>query len=169
MTRRANQPHITIAFALGNAEPRYRLTYHNVGFLMADYLAELSEPLPIKIIKNPGFMNEAGPALKKAARYVPPEHILILQDDSDIILGEYKLSFDRGSAGHNGIASIIAALGAKNFWRLRIGIRPDTTPDFPEQDRLQAGDFVLQKISPAHQEILKSVFAQAAEELKTKV
>ena len=49
---------------------------------------------------------------------------LIIHDDSDIEIGKYKISFDRGSAGHNGVESIIKSLKTKDFWRLRIGIDP---------------------------------------------
>ena len=52
---------------------------------------------------------------------------MIVHDDSDLEFGKYKLSFDRGSAGHKGVESIIKAVGNENLIRVRIGIAPTRT------------------------------------------
>jgi len=92
-------------------------------------------------------------ALKKYK--VKPEELLVIHDDADIELGQYKISFSRNSAGHHGVDSIIKSLGTKNFWRLRIGIG--------KPRRKKAEDIVLKKISRVDWEILAKVFDDIAE------
>lgn len=104
-------------------------------------------------IKSLVFMNESGLAIKQAAEHfnVEPKKILVIHDDSDLYVGKFKLSFNRGSAGHKGAESVIKSLGTKAFWRLRIGIRPRAA------QRKKAGDFVLKKINSAQRKILESM------------
>ena len=165
---------IKIIVGLGNPDKKYENTYHNVGKLMLDYLIKKIEcesrsmkhelfefyKLNNRIIVKPlTFMNESGKAVKAALDYfkLKPEEMLIVHDDSDIELGKYKISFARGSAGHKGIKSIIKSLGTKNFWRLRIGIRPKK---FLRQSvlRTKAGELVLKKIKKEDWVTLQKVF-----------
>ena len=96
-------------------------------------------------------MNRSGEAVKKASQFykTKPEHIFVLHDDSDIILGQTKMSFGRSSAGHKGVDSIIKHLKTKNFWRFRIGIG--------RKKHVLAEDIVLKKLTPKDREILKTV------------
>ncbi len=157
---------VKLIIGLGNPDKEYENTYHNVGFLAVDYLTK-SPPIsnfqfPIsKLIKSEVFMNQSGDFVKYAVKKngVKPEEILIIHDDADIELGKYKLSFGRGSAGHRGVESIIASLGTKNFWRLRIGIRRKH-PQTARQTRKSAGDFVLKKITKTDWEIFKKIFSE---------
>ena len=153
---------IKAILGLGNTGTKYKNTYHNVGHQMIDFLIE-KNALPEKIIiaKNDGFMNESGTSTLKIFKKVgkKPENLLVIQDDSDIILGKYKLSIDRSSAGHKGIEDIINKIGSKNFWRLRIGIRP-------KEEEGKALDFVLKKISKENKVVLEKVFEEAALALK---
>lgn len=102
-------------------------------------------------------------ALKKHG--AKPEEVLIVHDDSDIALGNFKLSFGRGSAGHKGVESIINALGTKNFWRLRLGIRPQERGGL-EAARKKAEEFVLRKISAKDRKTLGEVFEKTAARLR---
>jgi peptidyl-tRNA hydrolase, PTH1 family len=71
------------------------------------------------------YMNESGmmvPLLQKAYPGVRVENYIVMYDDLDILLGDMKLSFDRGAGGHNGIKSLIQHTGTKRFIRMRIGI-----------------------------------------------
>ena len=154
---------VKFIIGLGNAKRRYGRTYHNVGHLFADFVRE-----KFMVLKNSGFMNEAGgfaaKTLKKSG--AKPAELLVAHDDSDLLLGTYKLQFGRGAAGHKGVSSIIASLHTKNFWRLRIGIRVNPRRDQRESAyRLKAEEFVLKPVSAAHKKILEEVFARAAEEL----
>lgn len=146
---------------LGNTGSKYKNTYHNVGHQMIDFLLEKNIfPENTMIVKNEGFMNESGTSavkiLKKSGS--KPEDLLVIQDDSDIALGKYKLSIDRSSAGHKGIEDIINKIGSRNFWRLRIGIRPI-------EEEGKALDFVLKKIKKENREILEKVFEEAVNSL----
>ena len=148
-----DKPEFKLIVGLGNPGSEYEKTFHNAGFLALAVLAESEDFKKIrgknfKFLKKDGlvfvrpttFMNESGKAVQEALNYfkLKPEEMLIIQDDSDISFGDFKLSFGRGAAGHNGIKSIIASLQSNDFWRLRLGIR--TKPG-------KAGDFVLKKMN----------------------
>ena len=169
---------IRLVVGIGNPGDKYKNTYHNVGFLFIDSIIETAEGndegkkatwksiKSFRYIKGKGailakttsFMNESGRAVNSAINYfgVSPEEILIVHDDSDIPLGEYKISFGRGSAGHKGIESIIKTLGTKEFLRVRIGIRTDVR---------KAGKFVLEKMTEVHRDDLEKVFAEIQRKL----
>lgn len=169
---------VRLIVGLGNPGDKYKSTYHNVGFLFVDSLAEATQGnddgqritwRSIKsfryamcteaiLVKTTSFMNESGRAVKSAIDYfgVNPDEILIVHDDSDIPLGEYKISFGRGSAGHKGIESIIKTLRTKEFLRVRIGIRTDVR---------KAGKFVLEKTTEDHRADLEKVFAEIQRKL----
>ncbi len=127
--------------ALGNPGNQYAKTRHNAGWLVADNafsdldwhenkyaFAEVSTAeignATFQIAKPNTFMNESG----KTADYfiskegISPENIIVMYDDLDLALGKFKISFDRGSGGHNGIKSIEEHLGSREFIRIRIGI-----------------------------------------------
>jgi len=150
----------------------YRKTFHNAGYLFIDELIKEGNISPKKtaeyfnyrewtlpsdqkiyIIEPRIFMNASGGAVKKAmSRFkITPKEILIVHDDSDISIGKSKFSIGVGSAGHNGVESIVKAIGTKDFWRLRIGIRS-------QKNKKKAMDFVLKNISPANMLILKKAF-----------
>ena len=147
---------------IGNNDTKYENTYHNVGFIMIDYLKKNYPDLKNRLFKNSGYMNESGMEISKAAKKIGvlPEKILLIYDDSDIKIGSYKISFNRNSGGHKGAENTIKSLKTKNFWRLRIGIRPEE-----EKTRKKAGDFVLKKIKRVDTMILQSVFKKSSEEL----
>lgn len=123
---------------LGNYGKEYEKTRHNYGFFVIDEFAKrndfpefklsLFSLLSIKddiiLAKPQTYMNNSGKAVKAIADYykIDSENIIIVHDDADIELGKVKQDEDRGSAGHNGIKSIIELLGTKNFKRLRMGI-----------------------------------------------
>lgn len=168
---------VKLIIGLGNPGKEYEKTCHNSGKLFIDYLKNLPANSEFKIqnselfqfiktdnsvfVKPLTFMNESGKAVSAAMKYfkIKPEEILVVHDDSDIELGKYKISFGRGSAGHNGVESIIKSLKTKNFWRLRIGIRP---PIHINQ-RQKAAAFVLKKISKKNLEILNKTFEKIME------
>jgi len=169
---------IRAVIGLGNPGKIYDKTYHNAGFVVLDYLRENLAPgkewkknsrggyLYIKnpqiiFIKPDVFMNVSGRAIKSACRSLGlrPEEILILHDDSDILLGDSHLVFERGSAGHHGVESIAEHLGTKKLWRLRIGIRKGVG---------KAGSFVLKKMTSADLETIYGLAKELAETLITK-
>lgn len=165
---------IKLIVGLGNPGRQYEKTRHNAGFLFLDDLAQdlgcswSNQPRfqgwfaegslaahKVLLLKPDTFMNRSGLAVGKIARYYKllPEEILVVHDELDFNPGIVKLKKDGGHAGHNGLRDIIAHLGAKDFYRLRIGIgRPPvgkvvadfvlSAPSKPESD-LIAGAFAL--------------------------
>ncbi|MBU4421695.1 aminoacyl-tRNA hydrolase [Candidatus Parcubacteria bacterium] len=154
---------------LGNPGRKYEKTRHNAGFLAVDFLrkkldapafklnkklkAEISETKSGKekiiLAKPTTFMNNSGEALASVAKFykIKTENIIVFHDDMDIAFGDVREVFARGSAGHNGVQSIIDILGTKDFNRVRIGVgRPEKTP--PES-------YVLQKFKPKEIEEIK--------------
>ena len=173
---------IEIVVGLGNPGDVYKDTYHNLGFLALEYLAlkikkEMNSDLKFQTSKSKKFsyakaygiiflkpltfMNETGQAVKTALKFfkIPKEKMLVIHDESDLNLGDYKFSFNRGSAGHHGVESIIREVGSKSFMRLRIGVR------HKESIRMPALRFILKKISPLDRKILYSVLGAAMEKL----
>ena len=133
---------IELIAGLGNPDPQYLATRHNAGFWLVDQLAldhgssfsshkkldaEATEIRlanhRLRLLKPLTFMNESGRALAKAASYfkIAPDNILVCYDELDLPPGQARLKFGGGHAGHNGMRSVIAHLGA-DFWRLRIGV-----------------------------------------------
>ena len=105
------------------------------------------------LAKNETFMNDSGLAVKALVDHYRVDSIrnlLIVHDDIDLPLAEYKLAVNTGSAGHRGVESIFAALGSRNFHRLRVGIQPVGYD--PRID--QAEDFVLQKFNQQEANLL---------------
>lgn len=158
-----------LIIGLGNPDKAYQNTYHNVGFLFIDFLAKNKTDLSyFPAIKSDVFMNLSGKfvltALKKHNK--KPDELLLIHDDSDLEIGKYKLSFGRGAAGHHGVESVIASLKTKNFWRLRIGIRPPEKEPLSAGKRLKAEKFVLKKISKVNLEILEKTFSEAISVLR---
>jgi PTH1 family peptidyl-tRNA hydrolase len=167
-----------LIFALGNPGEEYENSYHNAGILALPRIAQTlalgeSKGLTWKnhkrlfayapdgefiFAKSLVFMNESGAAAVEAAKkfVISPEHLVVVQDDSDITLGDFKISFDRSSGGHKGAQSVIDRLKTQAFWRVRIGVRP-----VREAKRKKAGDFVLAPISPNARKKMESVFRDA--------
>ncbi len=131
---------------LGNPGQQYEHTRHNVGFKAIDKIAEglnissmkarfkglyaLAEYQQEKVLllKPMTFMNRSGEALAEICHFyqLSTEDVLIIYDDMDLANGRIRLRFKGGDGGHNGLKSIIAHLGTKEFKRIRIGIgRPE--------------------------------------------
>ncbi len=160
----ASHPNFTLIIGLGNPGRQYKNSYHNLGHLFIDYLTsgkklkaakklEYLETDGPTLVKSLTFMNESDLAVAEAIKKfkIPPEKTLIVQDDSDIALGNYKISFGRSSAGHKGAESIIQRLRTRDFYRLRIGVR---------KARGKAGDFVLKPITQKDLATFNKLFSE---------
>ena len=154
---------------LGNIGKEYENTYHNIGFQVLDYICgkdSFSENKKLLslfykdgyfiFIKPTTFMNLSGNAVRLCMNYwkINLEDVIIIQDDTDILLGEFKLQKNRGSGGHKGIISISENVQTNDFSRIRIGARS------PDYEGIKSSDFVLKKISPKDQEILEKVYKE---------
>ena len=144
---------------LGNPGERYKLTRHNVGFMVLDKLIQKStvegwdkkfdsffnkiiiDQKSMILLKPLTFMNISGDAVQKVKNFygIDPNNIVIIHDDIDLELGKIKFKKGGGDGGHNGLKSIIKLIGSE-FNRIRIGIgRPEkinlssyVLNDFPE-------------------------------------
>src|SRR5689334_7336019 len=133
-------PERHLLVGLGNPGREYRLNRHNVGFMLLDKLVEKHKLLgftkrqgkalittgtiagvPVVLAKLQTFMNLSGEAVSALVRFyqVPLERLLISFDEIDLPLGTLRLRPEGGSAGHNGMKSIIEQLGTEKFPRLR--------------------------------------------------
>lgn len=134
---------IRLIVGLGNPGAQYEATRHNVGFWLADQIAERHQVRfsmesslhgllakyrtvngNVYVLKPTTYMNRSGQAVRAVAQFykIAVEEILVLHDELDIAVGDVKLKQGGGHAGHNGLRDIQTQMGSANFWRLRIGI-----------------------------------------------
>jgi PTH1 family peptidyl-tRNA hydrolase len=175
-----------IIIGLGNPTKEHSLDRHNVGFQTLDSFAEkaglifeenstfhaqLSSDSTILFAKPTTWMNDSGLSAKKLFQQYKTLPIVIY-DDIDINLGEIKCSMGRGAGGHNGVQSIIDHLGTKDFFRIRIGVRPvheELKKDILPPDGFEK--FLLKPFAPFEKELKEQGIAKAVtiiEALKTK-
>lgn len=151
-----------LIIGLGNPGKRYKSTRHNIGFQIVD---EFSDGKGVIIAKPQTFMNRSGEAVKALIKFykIKSENLWVIHDDIDLPVGKIRISKNRGSAGHKGVASIIKKLKTKDFYRIRIGIQPKTgKPKDVEK-------FVLQKFTKEEEKILKKVTKETIQELKARI
>ena len=136
-----------LVVGLGNPGKKYTETKHNVGFLVIDELGRrigvdiskdkfqslcgegLLDDNKLLLLKPQTYMNRSGDAVQAASNFykIAPENIIVVHDEMDISLGRIMIKPGGGSAGNNGIKSIISNIGTKDFARVRIGIgKPGT-------------------------------------------
>ncbi len=128
-----------IVIGLGNPGTKYGGHRHNIGFMVLDALAsehdlafekktifdaQVSGWEGLVLAKPQTFMNESGKSAAKLHKQYPDFPIVVVYDDVDINVGEVKCSFGRGAGGHNGVQSVIDHLDTKDFFRIRVGVRP---------------------------------------------
>jgi PTH1 family peptidyl-tRNA hydrolase len=108
------------------------------------------------------FMNQSGRVVRETVSYfkLKPEEIAVAHDDSDMTLGNYKISFDQRSAGHKGVQSVVDILKTQKFWRIKIGIRPPQ-----EKVRKKSEEFVLKKINQYSKKIIGELFERIYQEI----
>lgn len=130
-----------LIIGLGNPGTKYIGNRHNAGFIMLDKIqkeldfpefsfekkfnAEISEGSnKILLVRPQTFMNNSGEAVQKILSYYKliPNDLIVIHDDLDIEIGNYKISSDSSAAGHNGVQDIMDKLGTQNFKRIRIGV-----------------------------------------------
>ena len=137
---------VKLIVGLGNPGIEYQFTPHNVGFLAVDRIASergveirnrqcraLTARIqvgnePVLLAKPETYMNLSGVSVRElVAEYEakPEADLIVIQDELDFPLGTLRIHTRRSSAGHNGIESIIGALGTQDFLRIRIGVAPE--------------------------------------------
>ena len=146
-------------FGLGNPGKQYEKTRHNIGHQFIAKLKSLDPP-HIKFNTNSSFMNEAGLSAEQFVHFykINLNNFYLVHDDLDLPVGEYRLHFDRGPAGHHGVESVIAHLGTQAFNRIRIGI--GKPPEF-----VAVEDFVLQQFSKDEKVIIDQTIDKIVQDL----
>ena len=139
---------------LGNPGDKYENTRHNVGFMVADEVAQrqnkpiqrlkfksLTNVLTISsqrvlVMKPVTYMNLSGEAVRQAADFykIPPDHVLVVSDDTALALGRLRIRVKGSAGGHNGLKNIIQHLGTDQFPRLRVGVGEKPHPDYDMAD-----------------------------------
>jgi PTH1 family peptidyl-tRNA hydrolase len=167
---------------LGNPGRDYSHNRHNVGYwcvnrlarqhgvkLKAYHLATLGEgtieTTPVLLVKPRTYVNKSGDAVHAAVQRfkVDPHRVVVLYDELDLPSGVLRMRPSGGAGGHNGMKSIIAALGTQDFPRIRIGIGRPHVAGEPTWEPEHVADWVLSDPSPAEVEILRKSVERAAE------
>jgi len=162
---------------LGNPGRKYEMTRHNIGFLVLDELAARNDlsfrrslrfPARIakgriglesvRLIKPQTFMNRSGqavwPILRKEGGRVGD--LLVVFDDAALDWGQLRVRAQGSAGGHNGVQSVLNALGDGAFGRIRVGIGL-------KPDKLSLSDYVLGPFSTAERRELDDVIRRAAD------
>ena len=166
---------VQLIVGLGNPGSRYERTRHNVGFVFVDEVARSKGAswkmenkfhgevckfsvagMDVWLLKPNTFMNLSGKAVAALARFykISVESVLVVHDELDIPPGQVRLKQGGGHGGHNGLRDIIAQLGSRDFYRLRLGI------GHPGESR-DVSDYVLGKASPDEQQHIDSAIDEA--------
>ena len=157
---------------LGNPGERYKLTRHNVGFMVLDKLIKqlsvegwdkkfdsffnkiIIDQKNMILLKPLTFMNISGHAVQKVKNFygIDPNNIVIIHDDIDLELGKIKLKKGGGDGGHNGLKSIIKLIGSE-FNRIRIGVgRPE---------KINVSSYVLNDFREEEVSLLKKIILKS--------
>ena len=186
MSETTNDPWLVVG--LGNPGPSYSGHRHNVGYLVADELADRMDasfrahksgradvvegrfgtpglPGPrVVLVRARCYMNESGgPVLSLAKFYkVGTDHIIAIHDELDIGFGALRVKFGGGDNGHNGLRSLRSALGSSDFYRVRAGIgRP--------HGRQDVAGFVLSDYTGIERKELPFLVSEAADAVESLV
>lgn len=160
-----------LIIGLGNPGKEYDNTRHNIGFSFIDaylsskgisdkwnskfdglYLQTVIGSEKVIFLKPQTFMNLSGNSVRKIVDYfdIDITDILVVSDDLDLILGNFKLKSDGSCGGHNGLRDIENKLGTSDYKRLKIGISKDKSFD--------TKDYVLGTFSKEEKEVLNHLF-----------
>jgi len=157
-------------YCLGNPTLKHKQNRHNAGLLLGDFLVnklnlnlkkfkhyKLSNTFQIdgtqcQIALSENYMNESGNGVLslKTTKLSKSDELFVLYDELDLSLGEIKIKYSGGNAGHNGLRSISSKIG-DNYWKLRIGV------DHPG-DKEQVTRHVLGNFKENEKKILNNLF-----------
>lgn len=168
-----------IIIGLGNPEPEYSNTRHNMGFDVINKLAKendislnrtkfnaiygtgIIEGEKVILIKPQTFMNNSGDSVIEFVNFYkePLENVIVIYDDMDTDIGTIRIRAKGGPGSHNGMKSMVSSLNSENFSRIRVGIgRPSG-----EYDRI---DYVIGQIDEEEKKILEQGQNEAVEAIK---
>ena len=164
---------------LGNPGDKYRDTRHNAGFLVIEKLAayhsiKIKEESrlyssgkgkisgeDVMLAMPVTYMNRSGDGARELMRYyrLLPSDLVLVYDDLDLNSGEIRIKTQGGSGGHNGCASVIAAIGTEDFIRIRVGIgRP--------AGKVDVVGYVLSKFSREEVSLIETAVESAVDAVR---
>ena len=166
---------IRLIAGLGNPGPEYDGTRHNIGFAVVDRLAAKwglawqhekkwhvlwAKGANALLVKPTSYMNRSGEPLQAVAQFykIPSREMLVVLDEMALPLGRLRLRPDGGTAGHNGLESIIVQFGTEEIPRLRIGIGAA-----PHEG---ATDYVLGRFFEEERPLVEKTIARAVDAVK---
>ncbi|MGH3500110.1 MAG: aminoacyl-tRNA hydrolase [Nocardioidaceae bacterium] len=175
-----------VVFGLGNPGPTYAATRHNVGYLVADELADRmggswrsprggrAQTVEGRLAGIPGvravlgrgrcYMNESGGPVSSLLKFykAEPARLVVIHDELDIPYGDLRVKLGGGDNGHNGLKSIRQSLGTGDYYRVRFGVgRP--------HGRQDAADYVLHPFSATERRELDLHVQRAADAVESLV
>ena len=182
---------------LGNPGSEYRNTRHNVGQRVVEALArrvrarfarEAGHQVArgrwrgetLYLVKPGSFMNVSGPAVARISRKLRlgPADLVIVFDDLDLPLGKVRVRMKGSAGGHNGVQSVIDALGTEEFRRVKVGIGRPAVPGeqsapqgqpAPQGQKDQVVDHVLSPFYPDERDAIEAAVTEAADQALTLV
>lgn len=174
---------------LGNPGPQYQNTPHNAGMIVLDALAasrgceqfryqkmlEASTAScgDLQFIKPQTYMNRSGKtagAVAKTMKVDLASALVVIHDDIDLPLGAIKLISRGGAGGHNGVRSIVDALGTDEFVRIKLGVAPtDANGQMQKPPRERVNSYLLSPMSARSKEIIEGLVPRIDEALQALV
>lgn len=172
-----------LVVGLGNPGKKYENTRHNLGkqvlrcWRLAPwqyserFAAEVNMVGEVAALWPRTGMNESGRAAAAFARVhnIRPEHIIIVHDDVELPFGEIRFKEGGSAAGHNGVRSVLAALGTEAIGRLRIGIGRPAYAEDSADEALALREYVLQPFTASEEKQLPAIRRRAAEVLQQRL
>ena len=184
MTSQVNNTWLVVG--LGNPGDKYSSTRHNIGFMVADELANrytgkfsshkyralvsevrlgvVSEAPKLIIVKPSTYMNDSGNAVAPLAKYfnTAPQQIIAIHDELDIPFNAIRVKLGGGDNGHNGLKSLTQSLSTPDYFRIRVGIGRPTT----QQD---TADYVLDNFSKTERTQVPDLAMRACDAIESLV
>jgi PTH1 family peptidyl-tRNA hydrolase len=166
---------------LGNPGFLYARNRHNVGFMCVSYLAKTQgirfdkkqgqartgtghiDGQRVVLARPQTYMNASGESILALLRKlnISPADLIVIHDDLDLPTGKIRLRLGGGSGGHKGIDSIVARLGSRDFYRVRVGIgRPDIGEDIDTAREEAIIAYVLADFSPEEKKAIDKVLPE---------
>ena len=164
-----------LVVGLGNIGSKYKMTRHNIGFEIVDYLSnkeklpfetfKLAEKTTLKkkgkkivLIKPNTYMNLSGKSVKywMNKEKIPIENLLVITDDLNLPFGKLRIRSKGSSGGHNGLKNIEEIFGSQNYSRLRFGINN-------KEKNKNKVDFVLNKWNEIEYKSLEDYLNESCE------
>ncbi len=168
-----------LVVGLGNPGEEYEGTYHNLGFLAVDRLAERNDMrvtrkeamalvgvgqvsgVPAVLAKPQTYMNLSGPSVKALLQKhsLTPNQIVLIYDDLDLPWASLRVRPSGSAGGHHGVESVIRSVGSNEFARVRLGISPG--------QKVNGAGYVLSRFKKAQWKEVDEVLDAAAQAVES--